>query len=449
MINETKQLISPKDAKEQGFAIPDIDVKYQDGEFKIPKKTAIAYKVFYLKDGKLYPPVIANTDAKPTPIGVWLPASSPNIVGYTLKDHRPQVMSGGKGTRGQSLGALAFRPGWHMGEIPYAEQFLKRKTINGIPVWDKNLVWAEVEYSNDIDYQDKAMSYGYSPNGKFRHSYAGLPAIPKNGSYKYRTNPNPKTVPWVIAGAMKVNKVLSFEEVDKILKQHGITPPIVMSDAEYKQKTIGENKIMESKKEMTRHAFINGMESFMRQLFKDPRKAETNDVLQSYGIDGRKAVEILTKPTDKSYPESAILIKKTGIKQTIGQDGSKKDEFKIRYSIPRKDYLKKMRNLYISLFENNIVEGTIINEDGEGGCTAIAAVDTAGATNAQSSGQYNAPIGKPIRRTFYMTREQADVIAEMATTDAGDYTYNVPLSISKKDPSMDHKNMIQKSFQGK
>ena len=78
------------------------------------------------------------------------------------------------------------------------------------------------------------MSYGYTKSGKFRHSYAGLPRIPKGGSYRYRTNPNPNTVPWIIAGAIKVNKVLTFDEVNEILKENGIEPPLVMSDKEYR-----------------------------------------------------------------------------------------------------------------------------------------------------------------------------------------------------------------------
>lgn len=229
------KLILPEEAERLGFAVPQADRVY--GEFIEPKNVGKAYKVFFLgKDEKLYPPIIANDDAKDTPMGVWLPCSCPNIVGYTLKEHRPKVMSGGKGTRGNSLGELAFRPGWHMGEIPYAEQFLKRRTVNGKRVWPNNLVFAECLYSNDVDYQDEAMSYGYTRKGKFRHSYAGLPKIPKGGSYRYRTNPNPKTVPWIIAGTIKVNRVLSFDEVNEILIQNGVEPPLVMSDKEYKER---------------------------------------------------------------------------------------------------------------------------------------------------------------------------------------------------------------------
>jgi len=235
-MNIKENLITQEEAEKLGFAVKLEDIKYQDGEFVEPKNIGIAYKVFYLgKDGKIYPPIIANDNAKETEIGKWLLASSSNIVGYTLKDHRPKVMSGGKGTRGGSLGALAFRPGWHLGEIPYAEQFLLKKTYNGKRIWPKELVWAECEYDNDIDYQEEAMSYGYTKKGKFRHSYAGLPKIPKNGSYKYRTNPNPNTVPWIISGAIKVKRVLTFEEVEEILRKKGIDAPIPLSKQEIKE----------------------------------------------------------------------------------------------------------------------------------------------------------------------------------------------------------------------
>lgn len=80
ILNEASGLISPEDAEAQGFAVSSKDQKYQEGEFFIPKNIGIGYKVFYLKNGKLYPPVIANDNAQETPIGVWLPASSPNIV---------------------------------------------------------------------------------------------------------------------------------------------------------------------------------------------------------------------------------------------------------------------------------------------------------------------------------------------------------------------------------
>ena len=87
-----------------------------------------------------------------------------------------------------------------------------------------NFVWAEVEYANDVDYQEEAMSYGMNASGKFQHSLAGLPRLPENGSYRYRTNPDPNTDPWIITGAMKVNRILKPSEVDAMVEAAGREP---------------------------------------------------------------------------------------------------------------------------------------------------------------------------------------------------------------------------------
>ena len=188
-----------------------------------PKKTGIGYKVFYRgKDGKLYPPMVANPNGADTPIGVWLDADAAPVAGES-KTGRQQVKAGGKGTQGGS-GTLAFRPGWHLGEIPYALQFNRKDETGERTLFPKDFVWAEVEYAKDVDYQAQAESYGYTENGKYRHSYAGLPRVPENGSYRYRTNPNPLTDPWIITGAMKVNRVLTKEEVDEIVRKAGREP---------------------------------------------------------------------------------------------------------------------------------------------------------------------------------------------------------------------------------
>ena len=187
-----------------------------------PRKTGVGFKLFALKNGKLYPPVVANPGGKDTPIGVWLDADAAPIAGKTATG-RLQVKSGGKGTA-RSLGLLAYRPGWHLGEIPYAIQFNKMDKKGNKTLFPKDLVWAIVEYAADINYQEEAMNYGKTKNGKFNHAYAGLPYVPKNGFYRYRTNPNPETDPWIITGAMKVIRVLTNAEVDRLVKKAGRKP---------------------------------------------------------------------------------------------------------------------------------------------------------------------------------------------------------------------------------
>ena len=197
--------------------------KYRIREDEPPTKTGIGYKVFVLKDGKLYPPMVANPNGEATPVGVWLDADAAPVAGVT-KTGRQQVKAGGKGTQGGS-GKLAYRPGWHLGEIPYALQFNRMNPETGQrELFPANFVWAEVEYANDVDYQEEAMSYGMNASGKFQHSLAGLPRLPENGSYRYRTNPDPNTDPWVITGAMKVNRILKPSEVDAMVEAVGREP---------------------------------------------------------------------------------------------------------------------------------------------------------------------------------------------------------------------------------
>lgn len=190
-----------------------------------PKKTGKAYKVFKVKNGKLYPPMVANPGGEDTPIGVWLEAEEGEFAGLS-KTGRKQVKSIGSGT-------LSYRPGWHLGDIPRASQFDRTNKETGEKEFPKDFIWAECDYVMDVDYQKDSDEQGHmrtKPDGteyrsdKYQHSLAGLPRLPKDGYYKYRTNPRPDTVPWVITGAIRVNKLLGDAEVAEILRKNGVEP---------------------------------------------------------------------------------------------------------------------------------------------------------------------------------------------------------------------------------
>lgn len=198
------------------------DVSFSLRQKPEPKKKGIGYKVFVLKDGKLYPPMVANPDGAATPVGVWLDADAAPIAGES-KTGRPQVKQGGKGTQGGS-GKLAYRPGWHLGVVPYAIQFNRKDAEGNKTLFPKNFVFAEVEYAADVDYQEEARQEGFNPSGKYQHSLAGLKHLPTDGYYMYRTNPNPETDPWVITGAMKVNRILTRAEQAELVKNAGREP---------------------------------------------------------------------------------------------------------------------------------------------------------------------------------------------------------------------------------
>ncbi len=182
----------------------DADTKFSIREDEPPKNTKMGYKVFVAKNGKLYPPMAMR--GAETPVGVWLDAEVAPI--KKNEDGTPALSKTGR-TRMDIGGGqtLAFRPGWHLGDLPYAPQFYETDKATGERVQHPNFVWAECEYAADVDYQEEAMSYGKTASGNFQHSLAGLPKLPVNGYYKYRTNPNPDTIPWAISGAMKVKRV--------------------------------------------------------------------------------------------------------------------------------------------------------------------------------------------------------------------------------------------------
>jgi site-specific DNA-cytosine methylase len=198
------------------------DVSFSLRQKPEPKKKGVGYKVFVLKDGKLYPPMVANPDGAATPVGVWLDADAAPIAGES-KTGRPQVKQGGRGTQGGS-GKLAYRPGWHLGVVPYAIQFNRKDAEGNKTLFPKNFVFAEVEYAADVDYQEEARQEGINPSGKYQHSLAGLKHLPTDGYYMYRTNPNPETDPWVITGAMKVNRILTRAEQAELVKNAGREP---------------------------------------------------------------------------------------------------------------------------------------------------------------------------------------------------------------------------------
>lgn len=220
-------------------SFPDDDIEYSLREKDPPTKTIIAYKAFYARNGKLYPPMVANqTDevgkgsgtfkGNDTPVGVWLDAD----VGGILLDENGEPVRNTNGrlkvqnAKSGGKEGLAFRPGWHLGEWPDAKQFNKSDPDTkerGARMPD-NLVFAECEIAADNDYQIDAMEYGVSKKGKYNRTQAGYPQVPVDGYYKYRTNPDPDTAPWYITGAMRVTRILDDDMAAEICARYGVTP---------------------------------------------------------------------------------------------------------------------------------------------------------------------------------------------------------------------------------
>ena len=180
------------------------------GSAKEPKSTVKAYKLFRVhKDhpGKLFPLFVdANT---PVEMNKWVDAKEGEMKGNKVKS---------------KIGDLAYRPGWHAGDLPIATH-IGEKSDPSKTAPDRrpsNHAWAEVEMPDDVDWQSEATKRGTNAQGKLVPVKAHITdQIPKGGHYRYKTNPN-MTGNWLIGGSMKVNKVLSDAEVERINKKAGM-----------------------------------------------------------------------------------------------------------------------------------------------------------------------------------------------------------------------------------
>ena len=195
-----------------------------------PKVTKKGYAVFIykkLKNGgyKLVPKMLSNDPGAPAQ--TWLNADT----GYMKRDEngeplqntngRASVRVNGNQAGGNKSNKLAWRPGKHLAMYPNASQF---KSPDGtIP---KDVIFFEVEYAADPDlhkqYQRNAWELGMNDNGQYRNNQGGLPYIPKDSYYLYRTNSiSEGATPMIITGAYKINRALTDAEAKELNQNAG------------------------------------------------------------------------------------------------------------------------------------------------------------------------------------------------------------------------------------
>lgn len=166
------------------------------------------------------------------------------------------------------------------------------------------------------------------------------------------------------------------------------------------------------KMEMTEYKFNETVKTFLHDLLVDPVNATPAAVLQCNGLGRHKLIGLLTG-NDMLRKEQKIIDKDEN-----GED--KPATMRVRFKVPKKNFDRKLRNLYIKLFERNVppreASGATVNEEGEGG-----------ATSALSSGQYSQPAFPMNRREMY-----GEVEEDTATFNVGTYQYDVPFMGDKE-----------------
>lgn len=170
--------------------------------------------------------------------------------------------------------------------------------------------------------------------------------------------------------------------------------------------------IIAEKLEMSEYKFFNNIKSFLKSLLEDPINAAVPLLLKKYGINKSLLLREMLNMN--------IIEKSEKISDKDENGKPKTATMMIKYKVPKKNFDRNLKKLYIRLFEKNLPPRKMKNEDGATGCDA--------------SGQYSQPLFGVQRRTM------ADVIEATATSNVGNYQYDVPFIGDKE--SMARKNGV-------
>ena len=175
--------------------------------------------------------------------------------------------------------------------------------------------------------------------------------------------------------------------------------------------------------ETTYGEFKSHTKDYLKQLITKPSAARIDDFLMSR----LKEKGISQGDFLKKLVDSGIVEKKAKVDDGLGEDGTGKPSYSIQYKIPNERFEHKLKKLHISLFEENVPAGTVME------ATACA---------GDGAGQFVQPLGKPIRRKIYMTQGQLDELIkrldEATAGDVGPFDYDAPFPVKKGDPTLKH-----------
>lgn len=153
----------------------------------------ITYKLFRVKNGKLYPLYVNAKDE--IPINEWVKSKPGELVDET------HVKASGCG------GKLRLRSGYHSTDIPFTD-WIGEKQKDGTLAQRSDCVWCECEIK------------GTDIESKTRNGYD---IIPDNSYYYFKTNSKQER-PWIISDWLKVKRILNNDEVSMLCRKNGIEP---------------------------------------------------------------------------------------------------------------------------------------------------------------------------------------------------------------------------------
>jgi len=372
-----------------------------------PNKKVKAYKLFRVNKnnpGELFP-LFVNSDMA-VPVGYWVKAA--------IGEQAPSSKVGSKQVKSK-LGPLAFRPGWHSGDIPVATHIGEKSNKSDVApsIRPENQVWAEVEVADDFNWQEEALNRAdKNKNGKINPRTAHITdRLPDEGHYKYKTNSN-MTGSWIISGEMKVLRVLSDDEVKSINDKNNISDLKRLKPLDKKtygfdekgyaldKKTNDENIIAEFFRYSVRNNLKNevvdtlsesSIEVSQQKQLPARVNEEINNIISEQKALGNKPVDVAREAA--KYLKSTDAYKKLGdrdkakvlsgvkrlsgmrVSVTTDEYAALKDQIKLEAKAAREsaiDYKKSISNLVsyvrslvkdgkISTFKAGVIIGRIAN----------------------------------------------------------------------------------------
>lgn len=157
--------------------------------------------------------------------------------------------------------------------------------------------------------------------------------------------------------------------------------------------------------EMTEHRFNTNVKRFLHDLLVDPINADTSELMKAHNLDRNTLI--------KHLRDCGMLTSKQHINDKDENGNPKTATMKVKYAVPKRNFDRKLKRLYIRLFDENLP----INEE-DGGAMG-------GATSADSSGQFSTKLFTgTVRQKPY-----TEVMDEASTTQTvGNYQYDVPFA---------------------
>lgn len=172
--------------------------------------------------------------------------------------------------------------------------------------------------------------------------------------------------------------------------------------------------------ETTFYAFQSNVRYFLSQLLKNPIEAKPSDFLKERGFNKNKLINVLLKRNIITRHEKIDDKDETSVK------------YNVKYNVLRKNFEKKLKRIYTKYFEKDEIDETTTC-----GASSGAYVSPMGMINKKIN---NESIENKKQKRIFITEKQLEMLKEtLTTTNAGDYTYDAPISIDKNDPSLKRK----------